>query len=123
MDKVPVFCENLRFRRLIWEELHSTVTHKRIKHSRVARLSSMVVEPDMTPTRMKEDDRLEAIKENPKSPISFSAGKGDAIKDIDSEFETLAKTVNYQNMPREERHSVMEVEKKMSKNLSDTTGI
>lgn len=85
----------------------------------------MVVEPDMTPTKLREDDRLESIKENPISPLSFSAGKGDAIKDNDSEFESLAKTVNYQNMPREmtKIHSMMEPEKTMSKNLSDTTGL
>lgn len=29
MDKVPQFCENLRFKKLIWEEMHSIVTHKR----------------------------------------------------------------------------------------------
>ena len=23
MDKAPIFCENLRFRKLIWEELHT----------------------------------------------------------------------------------------------------
>ena len=29
MDKVPQFCLNLRFRKIIWEELHVLLSHKR----------------------------------------------------------------------------------------------
>ena len=45
MDKAPIFCENLKFRKLIWEELH---TEEPIKRERMksTRLKSIVAQHD-----------------------------------------------------------------------------
>ena len=31
MDSVPQFCENLRFRKIIWEELHTKTPVRRLR--------------------------------------------------------------------------------------------
>ena len=43
MDKVPQFCESLRFKRLIWDELHSDVVRRRKKNATI-RLTSTVAD-------------------------------------------------------------------------------
>mmetsp|Transcript_21708 Transcript_21708/g.25495 ORF Transcript_21708/g.25495 Transcript_21708/m.25495 type:complete len:132 (+) Transcript_21708:429-824(+) len=42
MDMVPQFCENLRFRKVIWEEIHAQVPLRRIRANRICRVSTVI---------------------------------------------------------------------------------
>ena len=104
MDMVPQFCENLRFRKVVWEEIHTLSPLRRVRahlQGKMNRNNTMLAQGENSPRDYANlvDIPQTAYQASKQTPYTGSkASNTQSINDSPMDFDELKKTTTHKTI-------------------------